>query len=184
MRQILPVLATILTFAAPPAKAQTSQAAAGTREAMAKVAALLEGRWRGHGTVRLGARPPYALECTVVATSKADGTVLLLDAPYSLAPPDRPAEAARHDEIAVLSFDPTAHEYRLDIFYADGRHETGSGRLDGRVLRIVSSVSGAGFRRITIDLTSPDTYHETGERSRDGSAWEAYSNIILKRVQP
>jgi hypothetical protein len=177
-------LAGILAFAAPLALSQQLSPTAEAREAIARVAALLEGKWQGHGTVTLGAHQPAKLACTLTVVRRADGTVLLMDARYSLTAPGRPDEAPEQNEIAVLSFDPSAHEYRFDLFFADGRHETGSAQLDGQMLRIVNSVPGVGFRRITIDLSSLGVYHETGERSRDGSSWEAYSNLVLKRILP
>jgi hypothetical protein len=179
---LIPLAAT-LALAIPLAMASQLPPASVARNAMDKVAGLLAGKWRESGTVRLVGRQSSTLACTLTAASKADGTVLLMDAPYSLTPPDRPAEATAHDEIAVLSFDPATGNYRFDVFYADGRHETGSATLEGAVLRIVNVVPGAGFRRLTIDLTSPDVYHETGERSRDGSVWEAYSDLVLTRVR-
>ncbi len=183
MQTTLTLLAAALAFTAPMAMAQHAPTPPEAREAMRKVIALLEGRWRGSGTVQIGGKR-YTLDCTLTAVSKADGTVLLMDAPYSLAPHERPNEAAPHNEIAVLSFDPMAREFRFDVFYADGSHETGPGRLDGGVLRIINAVPSGGFRRITIDLTSPGLYHETGERSHEGSTWEKYSELVLKRVQP
>jgi hypothetical protein len=177
-------LAGMLAFAAPLALSQQLSPTAEAREAIARVAALLEGKWQGHGTVTLGAHQPSRLACTLTVLPRADGTVLLMDARYSLTAPDEPGEAPEQNEIAVLSFDSPAHEYRFDVFFANGRHETGSAQLDGRVLRIVNAVPGVGFRRITIDLSSPAVYHETGERSRDGSSWKAYLDLMLKRILP
>jgi hypothetical protein len=170
MTHAVACLAGALALAAPLALSQQLSPTAEAREAIARVAALLEGKWQGHGTV------------TVVR--RADGTVLLMDARYSLTAAGRPDEAPEQNEIAVLSFDPPAHEYRFDLFFADGRHETGSAQLDGQMLRIVNPVPGVGFRRITIDLSSPGVYHETGERSRDGSSWKAYLDLVLKRTLP
>jgi hypothetical protein len=177
-------LAGILAFAAPLALSHQLSPTVEAREAIARVAALLEGTWQGHGKVTLTGQQPSRLACTLTVVRRADGTVLLMDARYSLTAPDQPGEAREQDEIAVLSFDPPAHEYRFDVFFANGRHETGSARLDGRTLRIVNPIPGAGIRHITIDLSSPGVYHETGERSSDGSSWKAYLDLVLERILP
>jgi hypothetical protein len=184
MTHAVACLAGALALAAPLALSQQLSPTAEAREAIARVAALLEGKWQGHGTVTLGAQQPARLVCSLTVVRRADGTVLLMDARYSLTAAGRPDEAPEQNEIAVLSFDPPAHEYRFDLFFADGRHETGSAQLDGQMLRIVNPVPGVGFRRITIDLSSPGVYHETGERSRDGSSWKAYLDLVLKRTLP
>jgi hypothetical protein len=173
-----------LMLTAPSALSEQPSPTAEAREAIARVGVLLEGEWQGHGTVTLPGERPSKLACTLTVVSRADETVLLIDARYSLTPTDQPHEAPAQNEIAILSFDPAAHEYRFDVFFADGRHETGSAQLDGATLRIVNPIPGVGFRRITIDLSSPGVYLERGERSPDGSSWKTYLDLVLKRIVP
>ncbi len=184
MQSIAPTFVLVSLLAFPFALAQVAPPPGDVRDAIGRVLGLLEGQWRGSGSIDLGPKGRFTLACTLTVASKADGTALLMDAAYSLTPQGQGTEGPLHGEIAVLSFDPAAREYRFDIFYADGRHETGSGRLDGRVLRIVSPLPDGGFRRLSLDLSEAGVYHETGERSRDRLAWQVYSDIVLKRVGP
>jgi hypothetical protein len=144
------------------------------REALARVVSLLEGRWVGSGTLAFDPQRQYAVSIDLTAAPKSDATVLLLEAAYTLTPRSAPHQPTSHDEVAVFSFNDGAQRLQVDIFFADGHHEAGTVTVEDTLLRLTTPLPAGGTRRITIDRSSPDEWHEIGERSTDGKAWQTY----------
>jgi hypothetical protein len=164
-------------MAAPP-----GEDARALHDAMDRLAELLVGRWQGSFRLDLGKPPSYDVSSTFTAATRADGTLLVLDVSYTLTAAGQPPDSTPHGELALLFFDPVEKTYRFELYFADGTRETGFARLEGPILRVTTAVSGGGFRRLTIDRSVSDVWHETGERSSDGVTWRTYLDARFQRL--
>jgi hypothetical protein len=151
-------------------------------DAMEKLADLLVGRWQGSFRLDLGKPPLYDVTSTFAAAMRADGTLLTLDVSYTLTAVGQTPDSVPHSEFALLYFEPVEKRYHFELCFADGKRETGLARLEASVLQVTTAVPGGGYRRLTIDRSVPDVWHETGERSPDGVAWRTYLDARFRRL--
>jgi hypothetical protein len=172
----------MMMLAAATATAQPMDESAAQRQAMDRVASALDGRWQGAFRLDLDESSQFDVSTTFTVTRKADGTVLLFDIEYTSSKAGHPPDGALHGELALLSYDPIEKVYRFDLHFADGRHETGPATFKDSVLRITNTLPDGGRRRLIIDRRDPDVWHETGERSADGTSWRKYLDAEFKRV--
>lgn len=135
----------------------------------------LAGQWKGSGWIQQGAKRE-TFSGTETVQKKIDGLALLIEGKFS-----NPEGKVIHETLAVLSFDPTAKNYRFRTYLASGR----SGEHD---FKLLADGYEWGFQFPTgtvryIIKTNNDVWLETGEFSKDGKTWMKFFEMKLEKVK-
>ena len=179
-RRLLSALALLTLAACLPAAAQppSPESAAAQRAAMAKLDYMI-GDWVGEGWIDMGGgRSTFRGGERV--QKKLDGIALLVEGDFVGKRPGSEQEVPVHKTLAVMSYDPQAQKYRFDTWLASGssgEHEltlNANGwqwqiQTPGGVVRFVMTTGPAG------------EWHEVGERSADGTTWQKFFEMTLRK---
>jgi hypothetical protein len=142
-----------------------------------KSLAFLSGTWEGEGWIQQGpgGRESYAQR--EVVEWRLDGGILLVEGTGR-----EPGEGGRivHHAFAVISAEPTG-EYRVMAYLTDGRVADARGKMVDQGGFEWGFDNPAGKVRYTIRLNEAGEWVETGEFSRDGTAWMPFLEMHLKK---
>jgi len=138
------------------------------------------GTWKGTGWAfnETGQRFDFTLTETV--QRKVAGTVLLLDG-KGVRKNDKGEEVTTHDGLVVVSYDEKTQRY-----YWHG-HDVGRDpvntelkMIDGAMQWDLQTPNRGATVRFTIKIEN-NRWHETGEASVDGKAWNKFMEVTLER---
>jgi hypothetical protein len=141
--------------------------------------AFLVGEWEGNGWVTMGPSGRHEVSIRETARWAAGGTVLVLDGLGVERRADG-TERPVHQAFAVISWDPTASHFRIRAYRADGGEVEDNPVVTEQVVVWGFRDPQAGQVRFTLRLDN-DTWHEVGEFSRDGSNWQQFMEMRLRR---
>ena len=138
------------------------------------------GTWKGSGWAfnETGQRFDFAI--TESVQRKVAGTVLLLDG-KGVRKNDKGEEITTHDGLVVISYDEKAHRYHWH------GHDVGREPVSAELKMINGSMqwdlhtaNNGPTIRFTIKIEG-NRWHETGEVSLDGKAWNKFMEVTLER---
>ena len=149
------------------------------REAMKKLD-VWAGRWKGKGWAMTGPGQRRDFEINETIEKKLDGLLMLVQG-LGTSKDDSGKETVTHNALAVVSYDPDKKQYRF-------RHYTMKGGSGEDELKLTKEGYEWGFRngekgpliRFVIKLDA-NHWHETGEISFDGKAWQQFLDMSLER---
>jgi hypothetical protein len=178
---VLPWLAAAAVFAqttpapaAPPRGMPTGDA---ERAAMSKLDGMV-GRWEGAGWMDMGAGRS-AFQGSETVQKKLKGVALLVEGDFTGKVGDGGQEGPVHTTLGVIFFDAKSGKYRFNSWLATGM----AGERD---LTLTSDgwqwEMQAGPMRIRYTASfAADTWLEIGERSSDGTTWQKFFEMTLKK---
>jgi len=138
------------------------------------------GDWRGSGWSldAQGRRTEFTSEEHV--EPRVGGTVLLLQGRGTAKADDGP-QAVTHDGLVLVYFDEHAGQYRWNGHeLTSGTMDTQARVFDGGLEWSVPAPGGSATVRFTIRF-GDDHWHEFGETSMDGVAWNRFMELNLER---
>lgn len=154
--------------------------ATGAAEQKAAIARLqvMVGEWQGRGTIEMP-QGRYEFHGGERVQLKIDGLALLIEGSFF----HRDAEGREvpsHTTLGVISFDPRSRTYRFHSWLANGMSNAAELKLvpDGWQWEIVHP---RGRMRYTTSFADGD-WVEIGERTSDGTTWQPFFEMRLKRV--
>ena len=124
----------------------------------------LVGEWEGTGWYQHGPNQRYDIKQTENVELRLNGTLLLVEGKGYV------NDSLAFNAIALFSYNPQKDNYKIESHLFDGKATVASGsfREDGSFQWGFSFPSGQIKYVITFD---EDSWHETGEFSRDGEQW-------------
>jgi len=146
------------------------------RAAMAKLA-YMAGRWEGAGWMDMGGGR-NGFQGSETVQLKLKGVALLVEGDFTARLGDR-QEAPVHTTLGVIFFDAKSGKYRFNSWLA-------TGMAGERNLTLTSDgwqwEMQAGPMRIRYTASfAADTWLEIGERSSDGTTWQKFFEMTLKK---
>jgi hypothetical protein len=173
------LVAVLILLAAPaPALAQT-QSAANSAE-MRKLDFLL-GAWEGEGWVDFGPGRRHATKVKESAQGKAGGSVLTFEGLGKARAPGKDEEIVVHSAFGVVWYDGEAKRFRM-MAWREGRSVDADITVGEKSLVWGFRDQRVGQIRFTIKLDEAGRWFEIGEISRDGTNWNKFFEMTLKRV--
>ncbi|HEV2666599.1 MAG TPA: hypothetical protein VG324_16895 [Blastocatellia bacterium] len=176
MKEMFAVL--ILLAASAPAFAQT-QSAANSAE-MRKLDFLL-GAWEGEGWMDFGPGQRRVAKVKESAQGKAEGSVLAFEGLGKAKAPGKEEEMVVHSAFGVVWYDGEAKRFRM-MAWREGRSMDADITVGDKSLVWGFRDQRAGQIRFTIKLDEAGRWFEIGEFSRDGTSWNKFFEMTLKRV--
>jgi len=151
---------------------------------MMKKLAVMEGEWRGSSWSMTRDRGRVMNDSWERVEKKLDGLLFIAHGKHSST---EKADSGRvtHEAVAMIFFDTGKQALRVVPVRMDGTtvetwaKETEKGMDWGFALP-----NGAGHFRYVVDFSTPDTWVETGEFSRDGNSWMPVIGLNLRKVKP
>ncbi len=143
---------------------------------------FLVGQWSGDGWIEIGRGQRRTFTINENVQRKVDGLVLLIEGLGKSKIPGQPDEVIVHNAFAVLSYDLKAKLFRWRAFRATGDAIDTEARVTGKILVWEFKDDRAGNIRFTITLTEKGQWFEIGEYSRDGTTWQKFFEMTLRRV--
>ncbi|MDF1505895.1 hypothetical protein [Roseisolibacter sp. H3M3-2] len=177
MRPLLRAAA-LLSLAASALAAQRPDPAP-QRAAMERLA-YMAGEWEGDGWIRdaaSGRRTTFRGGERV--QRKLDGVALLVEGRFTARDSASGAEVPVHVTLGVIAFDPREARYRFSTWLATGTAGQHVLELDPQGWHWGFDTP-AGKVRYTFVLKD-GTWHEVGDFSRDGTSWERFFEMTLRR---
>lgn len=157
--------------------AQPSEAVA--KEKM-KTFAFWAGHWQGEGSIQRGPGDPKKSVVDEHLEFRLDGAVLIMEG-LGKSIPDN---AVVHHALAVLSFDQSDKQYKLNTYLRDGRSTKAWFNIveDNKYQWGFDTPNGKIRYSITIDLAKK-TWDEIGEISNDnGTTYVKFFEMNLKKI--
>lgn len=175
-----PVLAVLLLSAAAVTLAQAPRGAPtgdAERAAMAKLD-YMAGRWEGEGWMDMGGgRNGFRGSETV--QKKLRGVALLVEGDFTGKLGSTGQEGPVHTTLGVISYDARAGKYRLASWLATGNSGTHDLTLTADGWQWELEIPQARIR-YTAKFSS-DQWLEIGERSSDGTTWNQFFEMTLRK---
>jgi hypothetical protein len=141
--------------------------------AMARLAAFLEGNWKGSAWMQTGPKREDVTSAETV-TREVGGNALLVKGRHTL-----PDGRVVHDTLGVLSANEDG-TYAFHTWLANGRSGVYKGEWNGDAF--VWGMQNAGMHiRYTIRRDEKGRWFEIGERSTDGATWTKFLEMTLSR---
>jgi hypothetical protein len=159
--------------------AQPSEAVA--KEKM-KPFAPWAGHWQGEGFMQMGPGPQKKSSVDEHLEFKLDGTVMLLEGIGKSVEGNE--NKIVHHALAVLSYDQTTNQYKLNSYLKDGRSTLAWLNIieEGKYQWGFDTHNGKIKYSITLDM-SKKAWNEIGEFSNDnGTTWMKFFEMNLKKV--
>ncbi|MFT3880135.1 MAG: hypothetical protein QM703_10805 [Gemmatales bacterium] len=138
------------------------------------------GTWKGVGWSMNEKGERFDFTITESVQRKVAGTVLLLDG-KGVRKNDQGEEITTHDGLVVISYDEKTHRYHWHG-YDVGREPVHSElkMINGAMQWEVQPPNRSPTIRFTIKIEN-NRWHETGEVSLDGKAWNKFMEVTLER---
>ena len=142
------------------------------------------GHWQGEGYMQMGPGPAKKSSVDEHLEFKLDGTILLIEGIGKAVDEQTPNPKVVHHAMAILSFDQTTNEYKLNSYLKDGRSTQAWLTIvdDGKYQWGFDVPNGKIKYSITVDAAKK-TWNEVGEFSNDnGTSWMKFFEMNLKKV--
>lgn len=148
------------------------------REAMQRVAWMV-GTWEGSGWMVTGPGGRKDFRGREVVEERLDGLLIVIEGTHRAVGGERDGDTIHH-AFAVLSWDPDTTRYLFRSYLETGR----AGDYAGQVAEgafIWGMNTPRGKIRYTIRLDDRGHWVEIGERSADGTSWQQFFAMDLRR---
>jgi len=176
MKRIVLLLVGALLMTASVAGAQAPPDNGPEARAAMKKLAFLVGNWQGDALLTMGPQPSEANQVETVE-SRLDGAVLLVEGRgTSKVDPNMVV----HHALAVISYDVAKKTYDVNAYLSTGHHVIATGKVHADGSFEWGFSSGGRTMRYIIRLAN-DMWVETGEYSMDGSTWNKFIEMQLKK---
>jgi hypothetical protein len=145
-----------------------------------KALTFLLGEWEGNGWIAFGPENRNEFSQTERVESRLNGLVVLVEGTGK----DKGSGESKvvHHALAVISYDLKAERYRFAAHTADGRYVDATATVGDRDVQW-GFESPWGPVRYTIQVTDDGEWFEIGENSRDGSSWQKFFEMRLRRIR-
>ena len=177
MKRLASAVFLLVCAAAAPAQMQAPTGEA-ERTAMARLA-YMAGRWTGEGWMDMGGGR-HAFRGGEVVQSKLRGAVLLVEGDFTGKVGEGGREGPVHTTLGVIFYDARAGKYRFHTWLATGQ----AGQYE-----LVPKPDGWQWElelpQMRIRYTSKFTageWFEIGERSTDGTNWQKFFEMTLRKA--
>jgi len=177
MKILIAVL--ILLAATATAFAQTESAA---RPSEMRKFDFLIGSWEGEGWIEFAAGQRRASKVKESVQGKAGGSVLLIEGLGKAKGPGKDEEIVVHSAFATVWYDGREKRFRMMAWRATGDAVDADITVGDKKLVWGFRDSRAGLVRFTITLDEIGRWFEIGEISRDGTNWNKFFEMTLKRA--
>ncbi|HEX6227550.1 MAG TPA: hypothetical protein VFZ52_24200 [Chryseolinea sp.] len=140
------------------------------------------GHWQGHGSTRMGPGPAKNSTVDESIEFKLDGAVLLIEGIGKSVEGNE--NKVVHHALAVLSFDQTTNQYKINTYLKDGRGTLAWFKIieDNKYQWGFDTSNGKIKYSITLDPLT-NTWTETGEFSSDhGATWINFFEMTLTKA--
>src|SRR5215475_5817153 len=170
----------VLILLAWPALASAQTQGAVNSPEMRKLDFLL-GAWEGEGWMEVGSGQRRAVNVKESVQGKAEGSVLTLEGLGKAKAPGKEEERVVHNAFAIVWYDGEAQRFRM-LSWRAGQS------IDSEITVAEKSLiwgfrdQRAGQIRFTIKLDEDGRWFEIGEISRDGTSWNKFFEMRLKRA--
>lgn len=159
----------------PPSPERVAQQAAMQR------LSFLIGQWEGSGWYDYeGQRMPF--RSTEIVEARLDTLLLLVEGVHRADIPGRPEPVVVHQAFGVFSYDPEAQRYDFRTYLSGGQGGTFEAGWEDGALVWTMDHAQMGRVRYTIRMNSRGQWHEIGQRSADGAAWQQFFEMTLDRT--
>ncbi|HEU0177755.1 MAG TPA: hypothetical protein VFV58_26130 [Blastocatellia bacterium] len=170
----------VLALLAAPALAFAQTQSAGNSAEMRKLDFLL-GAWEGEGWMDFGPGQRRAVKVKESVQGKAEGSVLTLEGLGKAKPPSKDEETVVHNAFGVVWYDGEARRFRMMAWRVGGAMDADI-TVGEKSLVWGFRDQRAGQIRFTIKLDEAGRWLEIGEISRDGTSWNKFFEMRLKRA--
>jgi hypothetical protein len=170
----------VLILLAGPALALAQTQSAGNSAEMRKLDFLL-GAWEGEGWMDFGPGQRRAVKVKESVQGKAEGSVLTLEGLGKAKPPGKDEEAVVHNAFGLIWRDAEAQRFRM-LSWRAGRAMDADITVGEKSLIWGFRDQRSGQIRFTIKLDEDGRWFEIGEISRDGTSWNKFFEMRLKRA--
>jgi hypothetical protein len=161
------------------AVAQPGEPPAETREAMARLSFLV-GSWKGEAWMQMGPGPRTEMTQTESVAAHLDGLVLAIEGEGRLkSNPD----TITHLAFATITWDAEKKGYRVNAIRKDGKSIDAAGTFTADGAFQWGFAMMGGNVRYTIHYTAEGEWLETGDFSSDGTEWQQFLEMKLKRTK-
>ncbi|MGE0132998.1 MAG: hypothetical protein AB7U82_33395 [Blastocatellales bacterium] len=170
----------VLILVVAPALASAQTHVSSNSAEMRKLDFLL-GAWEGEGWMDFGPGQRRASKVKESVQAKAGGSVLMIEGLGKAKMPGKDEEAVVHNAFATVWYDGREKRFRMMAWRA-GESVDADITIGDKNLVWGFRDSRAGQIRFTIKLDEAGRWFEIGEMSRDGSNWNKFFEMTLKRV--
>jgi len=174
------LIAVLILLAAPALATAQTQSEAGSAE-MRKLDFLI-GAWEGESWIEFGVGQRRAAKVKELVQGKAGGSVLLIEGLGKAKAPGKDEEMVVHSAFATVWYDGRAKQFRMTAWRATGDSVDADITVGDKNLVWGFRDSRAGRIRFTIKLDEAGRWFEIGEVLRDGTNWNKFFEMTLKRV--
>lgn len=151
---------------------------------MMKRVEFLSGRWSGGGWIMLGPGQKHTFTGTETASSKLDGTILVIEGLHTIPGEAGAPERVIHNALGVISFDVATKKLKFQSYLADGRSiTTEADAPDNRTFIWWMKDPRGNTTRFTSHLEDNGDWVDTGEFSMDGKEWRKFYEMRMKKVK-
>jgi hypothetical protein len=142
------------------------------------------GRWQGESSMQMGPGEPRKATMDETIQSKLDGMILVVEGIGKAPHTQTKEDIVVHHAFAILSYDKASGQYKFKTYLKDGRSADAWLTVSGaNTFAWGFDIPGRGKMRYTITLDpGKKTWHETGEFSADGTQWNKFFEMNLKKV--
>lgn len=173
------LVAVLILLASPTLAFAQTESAANSAE-MRKLDFLL-GAWEGEGWMDFGPGQRRVAKVKESAQGIADGSVLTFEGLGKARSPGKDEETVVHNAFGVVWYDGEAKRFRMMAWRA-GRPIDADIKVGDETLIWGFHDQRAGQIRFTIKLDEAGQWFEIGEFSRDGTSWNKFFEMRLKRA--
>ena len=160
--------------------------AQGPDQSEAHIAAMsrlwyLEGNWKGEGWTLNAEGKRETFRGGEIVQRKLGGVALLVEGSFFGRPPGTDRDVPVHTTLGVISYDAQTKTYRFTTWLATG---------NSGVRELAVTAEGWGWEirtpqgviRYSMTLTPTGEWLEVGSRSRDGTNWQLFFEMRLRKA--
>lgn len=175
------LIAVLILSAAPALAFAQTQGAANSAE-MRKLD-FLAGPWEGESWIEYGPGQRRTAKVKESVQVKAGGSVLLIEGLGKTRAAGKDEEVVVHSAFATVWYDGEAKRFRMMAWLATGDSMNADITVGDKNLVWGFRDARAGRIRFTIKLDEAGRWFEIGEVSRDGTNWNKFFEMTLKRMK-
>jgi len=154
----------------------------GDKEKM-KVLAAWAGHWQGEGSIQMGPGEPKKSSVDERIEYKLDGMVILIEGVGKAIDETTKKETVVHHALGIVSYDKISSQYKLKSYLEDGRSTNAWLNVTAENNYQWGFDVPQGKIRYTIVIDpAKNTWNEIGHFSQDGSSWQKFFEMNLKKV--
>jgi hypothetical protein len=141
------------------------------------------GHWQGEGSIQMGPGEPRKSTVDERIEYKLDGMVVLIEGIGKAIDDATKKETIVHHALAVLSYDKISSQYKFKTYLKDGRSTNAWINVTAENNYQWGFDTPQGKIRYTIVMDPVKrTWNEIGQFSADGTNWQKFFEMNLKKV--